>query len=208
MVKLDLKINSRVEVVYDNVVYKSLIQDVKKDEIIISIPVVDGIYLTINTRDEIEQYYYDKYNNIYKYKCKIIGRLVENNMSFYRLSIPYNIEKIQRRDYVRVDILNEISYISAKALDTSDVKKGLILDLSGGGAKIKIKDRLEKNEVILISISLEGFNLSIKGKIIRADLTEDKDYICGVSFFGLEDSIKEKIIRLVFTIMRKQRELL
>ena len=208
MVKLDLKINSRVEVLYDNVVYKSLIQDIRKDEIIISIPVVDGIYLTINTRDEIEQYYYDNYNNIYKYKCKIIGRLVENNMSFYRLSIPYNIEKVQRRDYVRVNILNEISYISLENLDTSDVKKGLILDLSGGGARIKIKDKLVKDEIILISLSLEGFNLNIKGKIRRADLTEDKDYIYGVSFFGLDEVVKEKIIKLVFTIMRKQRELL
>ena len=50
--------------------------------------------------------------------------------------------------------------------------------------------------------------LRIKGKIVRVYMTENKDYICGVKFIDLEEKIREKIIRLVFTIMRKQRELL
>lgn len=208
MTKLDLKINARTEVIYEKVLYKSTIQDIKDNEIIISIPVIDGMYLTINNGKEISQYYYDTQNNIFKYNSKILGRLVENGMAFYRLSMPYNIEKIQRRDYVRVDILNEITYISAENIDEGNIKKALMLDLSGGGAKIKVKDKLSKGDTILINLSLEEVNLNIKGKVVRADLTEDKHYICGIAFLGMEESVKEKIIRLVFTIMRKQRELL
>lgn len=208
MIKLDLKINARTEVIYEKVLYKSTIQDIKKNEIIISIPVGEGIYLTINAGDEIEQYYYDDKGNIFKYTTKILGRLTEKGMPFYRLSLPYNIEKIQRRDFVRVDIVKEITYINEKNINTSEMKKALIVDLSGGGAKIKVKEKLYKDNIILISFSEEDFNLSIKGKIVRVDMTENKDYICGVKFIDLEEKIREKIIRLVFTIMRKQRELL
>jgi len=208
MIKLDLKINTRTEVIYEKVLYKSTIQDIKKNEIIISIPVGEGIYLTINAGDEIEQYYYDDKGNIFKYTTKILGRLIEKGMPFYRLSLPYNIEKIQRRDFVRVDIVKEITYINAKNINTSEMKKALIIDLSGGGTKIKVKEKLYKDDIILISFSEEDFNLRIKGKIVRVDMTEDKDYICGVKFIDLEEKIREKIIRLVFTIMRKQRELL
>jgi len=208
MIKLDLKINTRTEVIYEKALYKSTIQDIKKNEIIISIPVGEGIYLTINAGDEIEQYYYDDKGNIFKYSTKILGRLIEKGMPFYRLSLPYNIEKIQRRDFVRVDIVKEITYIYEKNINTSEMKKALIVDLSGGGTKIKVKEKLYKDDIILISFSEEDFNLRIKGKIVRVDMTEDKDYICGVKFIDLEEKIREKIIRLVFTIMRKQRELL
>lgn len=208
MIELDLKINARTEVIYEKVLYKSTIQDIKKNEIIISIPVGEGIYLTINAGDEIEQYYYDDKGNIFKYTTKILGRLIEKGMPFYRLSLPYNIEKIQRRDFVRVDIVKEITYINAKNINTSEMKKALIIDLSGGGTKIKVKEKLYKDDIILISFSEEDFNLRIKGKIVRVDMTENKDYICGVKFIDLEEKIREKIIRLVFTIMRKQRELL
>lgn len=206
--KLELKINARIEVLYEELTYKSIIQDINKIEIVIAIPVRDGIYLTMSTGEEIEQYYYDEKGNLFKYRSKIRGRKVENGMSFYTLSLPNHIEKIQRRDYVRVDILNQISYIIAKNIEESNIRKALIIDLSGGGCKIKVKDKLNKDEIILIKLDLEGINLSVKGKIIRADLTEDKSYICGVCFFDLEEPLKEKIIKLVFAIMRKQRELL
>ena len=205
MTKLDLKINGRTEVIYDKVLYKSLIQDINKDELIISIPVADGIYLTIKNGEKIDQYYYDDKGNIYKYTTTVLGRIVENGMPFYKLSLPFNIEKIQRRDYVRVNMINEITYMTE---DSDDIKKGLILDLSGGGARIKIKEKLSKNDIILVNLNLEGSSLSLKGQIVRVDLTETKEYICGVRFTNISESMKEKIIRLVFTVMRKQRELL
>ena len=45
--------------------YKSSIQDIKDDEILITIPVSDGIYLTLKDGNEIEQIFYDDKGNVF-----------------------------------------------------------------------------------------------------------------------------------------------
>jgi len=148
MEKLKLEINNKLEVFYDKKNYKSVIQDIreKEKEVLISIPVFDGEYLTLATGTIIEQIYYGN-NNIYQFKTKILGRTKERNLSLYRLSLPYDIKKIQRRDYVRVNFVKIINYINAKDIENEKYKKALLLDLSGGGMRIKVEEKLEKGEV-------------------------------------------------------------
>ena len=149
MEKLKLEINNKLEVFYDKKNYKSVIQDIreKEKEVLISIPVFDGEYLTLATGTIIEQIYYDNNGNVYQFKSKVLGRTKERNLSLYRLSLPYDIKKIQRRDYVRVNFVKIINYINAKDIENEKYKKALLLDLSGGGMRIKVEEKLEKGEV-------------------------------------------------------------
>jgi c-di-GMP-binding flagellar brake protein YcgR len=48
-------------------------------------------------------------------------------------------------------------------------------------------------------------NLVIKGKIVRiSNNKENKKLICGISFVDVDKNTREKIIELVFEIMREQ----
>mgnify|MGYP004443010755 FL=1 len=213
MGNLDIKINSIVTVMWEEVTYKSSVQDVKENEILITIPVSDGTYLTLDDGVEIEQFYYDKKSNLYKYKTKVLGRYTEKEIPFYRVSKPYDIKKIQRRDYFRVDVVQIINYIKAIDLE-KDIRReenyesALLLDLSGGGMRIKVKEELSFNESIISNLYYENEKIVVKGRVVRIEKTEDKRYIYGIDFKDIDNSTREKIIQVVFKIMRKQRELI
>lgn len=209
MEKLKLEINNKLEVFYDKKNYKSVIQDIreKEKEVLISIPVFDGEYLTLATGTIIEQIYYGN-NNIYQFKTKILGRTKERNLSLYRLSLPYDIKKIQRRDYVRVNFVKIINYINAKDIENEKYKKALLLDLSGGGMRIKVEEKLEKDDIILAKIVYENSIINVNGKVIRVERTDDNKFICGINFSDISEKTREEIIKIVFKVMRKQRELI
>lgn len=213
MKKLELGINSKIEVIFDKIYYKSTIQDINYEEesLLISIPVIDGVYLTLNAEDVIDQVFYDRKGNVFKYNTKIIKRVTDNNIPFYKVTLPYNVEKIQRRDYVRVNTAESIEYKLDKKMknyekDETPYEKGLLLDLSGGGMRFIGSKEFSHGNIINANVKYENENVEVKGKIVRVEKTEDKKYIYGISFMDISNSAREKIIRLVFTIMRKQRE--
>lgn len=212
MAKLDITINSMVGILWEENIYKSTVQDITENEILISIPVSDGSYLTLKDGDEIEQIFYDDKGNVFAYKTNVLGRYVEKGIPFYRLSKPYDIKKIQRRDYVRVNIAQIINYIRETDLE-KDIKgeeryeNALLLDLSGGGMRIKVKEKLSLKDSIILNLTYENEEIVVKGKVIRIEKTDDKRYIYGVIFMDIDNLTREKIIKTVFTIMRKQREI-
>ncbi|MDV4149686.1 PilZ domain-containing protein [Clostridium sp. AL.422] len=212
MVDLNITINSRVTILWEESMYKSNIQDINEKEILITIPVYDGIYLTLSKGDEIEQIFYDKKGNLFTYKTKVLGRYIEKKIPFYRLNKPYDIKRVQRRDYVRVNIVQIISYLKETDLEI-DIKgkdnceNALLLDLSGGGMKIKVKEELSVNDTIISNLTYDSEKISVKGRVVRIEKTEDRKYIYGINFDDIDNSTREKIIKTVFKIMRKQREL-
>ncbi|WP_300380937.1 PilZ domain-containing protein [Clostridium sp.] len=213
MNRLGIGINSKVEVLFDKVIYKSTIQDMdyKNKVMLIALPVTDGIYLTLNEDDIIDQIFYDESGDVFKYKTKIIKRVIDNNIPFYKVTFPYDIEKIQRRDYVRVNTTEVLEYnldgnVKEDEIDEKSCEKGILIDLSGGGMRFKGNKELSRGSIISADVRYGSENIEIKGKIVRVEKTEDKKYIYGISFMDISNSARERIIRLVFTIMRKQRE--
>ncbi|MBB6624247.1 PilZ domain-containing protein [Clostridium gasigenes] len=212
MKKFDVVINSKLEVKWADGIYKTLVQDSNSKNILISIPVVGGVYLTLKTGEEIELVYYDNGENIFSFKCRVINRIKENNISYYSITLPYDVIKIQRRNYVRVDTVQVIKNIKKYEKETNGqaddkISNALLLDLSGGGMRIKFREKLEKSDVISAKIGSENEEVLIKGKIVRVDITEDKRYIYGISFEELDNRTRERIIQIVFRIMREQRKL-
>ena len=54
MKKFKLEINGNIQILDGEVAYKSNLQDVSENYLLIDIPVNNGIYLTMNDNDEIE----------------------------------------------------------------------------------------------------------------------------------------------------------
>ena len=204
--KLELKLNKIVDIIYNNEIYKTSIQDIKDEEMLIIIPAREGIYLTLNSGDEIEQLYYDD-RNVFSYKSRVIERVKEGLIPFYKISKPYDIKRIQRRNYVRISTFRDINYIKeSKDMNKSEDKllDAFLLDLSGGGMRIKTNEELEVNDIIISNLIFDEDEINIKGKVVRVQNSTDKKYICGVKFEDIDNITREKIIRIVFKIMRKE----
>ena len=205
-------INSKLEVSWNDGYYKSNIEDVNKQLISISIPIKEGQYIPLRIGEMIEVIYYFE-NDIYKFYTKVVNRKIDG-IPVIEIEYPDKVFKIQRRKFVRVPIVCNVVYskIGAKQENGNIVKlspdkvkdfKGIMVDLSGGGMRIKLKEKLNLGDIISVDMPLGEDTLKVKGEIVRVEYDEiNKLHVCGMDFKDLEERAREKLIRYIFQIMR------
>jgi c-di-GMP-binding flagellar brake protein YcgR len=209
---LALEVNNRLDVLYEEKIYKCQVQDLEENFFNVNIPVSEGEYLTVPRGIDLEFMSFCDDGDVYKFKSTIISRSQENNISMYVMANPFEIQKIQRRDYVRVKVAQIINYItgdySLEDIDELRLNNAILLDLSGGGMRVKVKEQINKGDKIISQLKYGTQELFVKGTVVRVEATEDKKWIYGVVFDEIDERTRDRIIRMVFDIMRKQRELL
>ncbi|MGL4774121.1 MAG: flagellar brake protein [Clostridium sp.] len=208
MASLNLCVNNRIEILREDENFKSIVQDVNNEMFSINIPVSNGVYLPLQNGEEVNFFYYVDNGGCFKFDGKVIEKLIENNMHLYKISNPYNVKKIQRRSFVRVDTIEQTYYRVIKEDNDGKWNKGLVVDLSGGGLRFKIKDEVNLSDIVEINLIINDEKLPVKGEIVRIDRTEDKEFMCGINFIDLRERERDKIISKVFQLMRKQRGVL
>jgi c-di-GMP-binding flagellar brake protein YcgR len=210
MIKVDFAINKKLEILVDEKYFNSNIQDITEEYIAISIPMNSGQYLPLPNGTIIEVIYYEE-ENLYKFKSVVIGRKFEN-IPILLIAKPREIKKIQRRKYVRVSIVNAVKYVNLKnapktdpkAVLSSEYSKAILLDLSGGGMRIKVSEKIILNDYLLVSLTVDKEDILIVGQAMRIIKDDEGRFSCGLSFKFLDDSTRERIIKLIFKLMREQ----
>lgn len=210
MVNLDLKVNSRIEVVADEKSYKALIIDIEDDNIKINIPVRNDEYLMLYKDDKIEINSYLDEGKCFNYYCNVISKGKDNNVIYYKLTLPYDVRRIQRRNFFRVNLLEDVTYKNItnkteKEIEELPYKSGIMIDLSGGGLKVKTKEKLKGNDIIVMRIKMTSIEVKLKGQIVRIETAIDNNFLYGVKFLDITEMESDRIIRELFEIMRKQR---
>lgn len=217
MKDIKFKINGKLEVKYQGEVYKSSIQDTLEDCIVIGLPIKEGMYIPLGDGDRLQVIYYDE-QCVYDFETVVISRRTENGIPQILLAKPEDAKKIQRRQYVRVPIISYIQYIIVEAgmtaaavekkLKGKDVKKGILLDLSGGGFKLKAYEDLNVGDKIAAFLECEDIRVRVTGQVVRVENDGERKISCGFCFADMDYKSREKVIRIIFTIMRKQRKTL
>ena len=210
MNKVDFKVNKKIEVLVDEKYFNSNIQDITEEYIAINIPMSVGQYLPLSRGSIVEVIYYEE-ENIYKFKSSVIGRRFEN-IPIILLSKPTEIQKIQRRKYFRIPLISSIKYKNLKnepktdprTIENSEYSKALLVDLSGGGMKVKVSQQVNLNDFLMVSLTIHNESILIVGQAKRIVKDDEGRYTCGLSFEYLEDSTRETIIKFIFQLMREQ----
>ena len=205
MVNLDLKVNSRIEVVADEKSYKALIIDIEDDNIKINIPVRNDEYLMLYKDDKIEINSYLDDGKCFNYYCNVISKGKDNNVIYYKLTLPYDVRRIQRRNILEEVTYKNITNKTEKEIEELPYKSGIMIDLSGGGLKVRTKEKLKGNDIIVMRIKMTGIEVKLKGQIVRIETSIDNNFLYGVKFLDITEMESDKIIRELFEIMRKQR---
>ena len=102
--------NKKIDVLYEEQVYKSMIQNITDKQISISIPIKDGNFISIRNGENFEVLYYEK-QNVFKFNGIVIGRSTENNALQLLIAYPQDIRVIQRREFFRVEVVYYIQYL-------------------------------------------------------------------------------------------------
>ncbi|MBL4937977.1 PilZ domain-containing protein [Clostridium sp. YIM B02515] len=201
----DLKftINNKVEISWDDGYYKSNIENVDDKFICISIPIKEGQYIPLRKFEQVEVIYYQG-SDIYKFYTTVVDRKVDV-IPIIVLAFPKEVFKVQRRKFVRVPIVCTMEY-SKLENKTQNIVKAIMVDLSGGGMRIKLSnDQLSIGNLIKAYIPVGDDNVEVKGEVVRVEKDDpNKMNIYGINFLDLDDKNREKIIRFIFQIMRDQ----
>lgn len=210
MENISLEVNTKLEVEGEKKGYKSIVLDVSDDNFTINIPVADGEYMLLHVGETIEINCYLENGKCYNFFSEVIGKGRERNILYYRLSSPFNVRKIQRRNFFRVSVIKELRYkiitgLTDEEIDNLEYKNTIVIDLSGGGVKIKIKEKVQKGDRLQIRLNVKDTEMQLTGEIVRIEYTEDKEKLCGIKFTDISDLQSDKIIEELFCIMRKQR---
>ncbi|MGH4050397.1 MAG: flagellar brake protein [Clostridium sp.] len=210
MAKVEFKLNKKLEILVDERYFNSNVQDITEEYIAISIPINAGEYIPLSKGTMIDVIYYED-ENLYKFKSIVIGRKFEK-IPILLISKPKDIKKIQRRKYVRVPLINIVKYTNLRSeprtdprsIDPSEYSKALLVDLSGGGMKVKVPELIKLNDYLLVSLTINNEDILIVGKAMRIVKEDDGRYICGLSLNFLDNLTREKIIKYIFRLMREQ----
>lgn len=113
-----------------------------------------------------------------------------------------------------IEVLYNKEIYKSKIQDVEDdsisiyFKNATLIDLSGGGLKFSTAEKLENEELITLKLKYHDNEIFIKSKVVRRNTNDNGDYTYGVEFIDISETDREKIIKLVFQIMRKQNEVI
>nr|WP_272507362.1 flagellar brake domain-containing protein [Clostridium aestuarii] len=207
---MNFKINNKIDIIYNNEFYNCDIQDIKSGYLAISIPIKETQYLPLRKDEKIDVLYYDE-TCIYEFSSVVVKR-EQANIPLLWIKIPKKFKKIQRRKFVRVSVLFNGKYaviekkmtINKQTISEMKFFDAVILDLSGGGTKLRIKANIKSGDSILVVLPMKKGAMIVKGKVIRAVKDELKNSICGIKFIELSMNEQDRIVQFVFSIMREQ----
>lgn len=216
MEKVDFRINGRIEIFWDDGVYRCTVQDVTDEYLAISVPINNGRYIPLNRGERIEIVYYEDRDNIFRFIGVVTGRKVER-IPVILLEIPDKVERIQRRRFVRVPVIQYVNIskvepnlsmlrIEMMAKNKEIASKATLIDLSGGGLRLKVDSDINIGDMLVVILPLTTREVILKGKVVRVEIDDEKRRICGIDFIELSESVRDLIIRYIFEIMRQQRK--
>jgi len=108
------------------------------------------------------------------------------------------------------DKLNHIiEMLSEQGMDTETPNRGIGLNISGSGMKMKVYQPVESGQIIQTDFVLSRFpyiRVNLFGKVVRMAPSEEggrQTYDLGIRFLDPDDRVIERIIARVFQLQRK-----
>ena len=208
-------------------VFRTRIHDIRtEDEIEIEMPMEHNTLQMLPVGGEYDLCFYTR-KGLYQCYATVIDRYKSNNFFILVMNLTTNLRKFQRREYYRLNcVLNmkcrKLSAEEEKTLEDRPVEflntdftleDGLIVDISGGGARFLSDIPYEKHDQILFRFTLDidkrPREYSLIGKVVRSDLLEGEEqtgYEIRVQFVHINGKDRESIIRYIFEEQRKIRK--
>lgn len=216
---IKLEINQKIEVIDDELTYKSIVQDITQDAVYVSYPSNQGRYYFTHAGNAIE-FYVTTDKEVIKCKSIVLGKKKEGNVDLMILSFPEVKERVQRREYFRLPITMQIkyyplpkdrSYASLRDVPSgyfSKMLSSLTMDISGGGIKILAHEPHNIGEFIIVSLNIPQ-EINLLCSVVRVEETDEgRKYKLALKYESIDEKIRDRIIQFIFSKLREQNKLL
>lgn len=208
----------------------SQIDDIRDDgTIIISMPMVKGKIVLINSGIRYEFLFYSK-KGLYRAVGQVTGRYKEGNFAFAKIVLTTNLVKFQRREYFRLQcalpmkayIIKESEETTSPTFDVTtyvDIPEiaetavsGIMVDISGGGMRFTSPVIFDNGcEIAVRTLLTNGetkWDLILSMYVINSRRTANNSdvYETRGEFVNLNPKLRERIIKYIFDEDRRVRK--
>jgi c-di-GMP-binding flagellar brake protein YcgR len=220
---MNLKINQRVEIIVHDEPYKgsyhSRVENYDNEQIVLAMPMTHGSLVPIRSGTLVSVVFFDELA-VYEFQAPVV-RLQQDNIAVLKLNLPKNIQRIQRREYVRLEVSLTVSIFVETENEGQMVLGGETADISGGGIRIILarSDFTKLTEALLVediagtklkmAVHLQSLSINktemvdFIGEIIRVGASGTSFWLA-VNFAVISEKNRDKIVSFIF---RKQLEL-
>ncbi len=204
--------------------YRSQLYDiVSEDQIKIAMPIEQGKVILLPVDGEYNICFYTP-TGLYQCLGRVIDRYKSDKLFVLLMELTTDIRRYQRREYYR---LNCVLDMKSREVTEQDVKSfneqvtfvdtdltfddGIMVDISGGGARFISKVRYEKNMTILFVFTLyvngQLTEYKLFGKVLLSERIENRnnEFEHRIQFLNMMNDDRESIIRYIFEEERKIR---
>lgn len=141
----------------------------------------------------------------------VVRRLDLNYGGAMRIDWPTEGTRIQRRDFVRVEVTYR-ALVWFREEDDAPLQKvaGSTMDISAGGVRLNLPRPLAFDQRIEIQIEVPVLaERTLQGRVVHASEIEkrrgeEQRYWVAVEFVGVGESLRKEMTQMVFDIQREQ----
>lgn len=186
--------------------YSTRVQSVKGDYIILEVPKVNGLYLPVETDQELLLKHYRE-GATFEAESSVDLRNDDRDHPTVVVSKPDEVRRIQRRDFVRVpcDIDATVRVLTAGEGDSTEnlpeAFPATIDDISAGGVQIKGDVNLPFQAEVELLFTLpekETKMNEVFAEVVRESDSEEPPFVMGLEFTSITENKRNDIIQYVY----------
>lgn len=209
-------------------ILKSMIHDIKKDGILeIGMPTEGTRIVLLPLGVRFSLLFYTR-QGMYQCIGQVRERYKSDNLYMATVELKTSLNKFQRREFFRQECLLDVEYLPVTEKEMNllrpeavygyhmennpedDMRKGIAVDLSGGGLRLVTDDPISEMN-LLLNFSLENGpgkrDIWLLGNLIQSKQLENgMKFEHRIMFIVQDDKIREEIIRYIFEEERKSRK--
>lgn len=185
-------------------VYRCRVIDLRDETIVVDMPInQETNRQSIFDINSIVDVSFSHQDAVYRFPSIILKKSVSDKIPWMALSyFPDRLQKIQRREYIRVETILDVSVHFPKGEFTDFIT--VTHDLSGGGTAIlvdknvKLAKRVELDLILILNLKGDIEYIPIYGETVRIlERKEDKN-ILSIKFNHMTREDQQKIIQYCF----------
>lgn len=199
------KIEVQVKTLSGIEVYRTRVEDVSDDQLLIAAPIKQTNVVLIRPRTPVTLVYKDDSlvgQGRFRATAVVVKR-VKGTVPQLLLRLTSAWQRTQERNFVRIQVLLDATYAIYENDQLQAASPCTVRDLSGGGCLILAEEQLEEKTKVRVMMNLDKDFVEVDGLIVRA-MSMDHSFAYGISFLDIKEKERQTIIQYVF---RRQVEL-
>lgn len=190
--------------------YSSRIEDVGDHSFTVGAPLSAGQVVPVEAGSEWDVSVQQD-SSLFQFQSRVLERGKLGKIPTLILSKPADIRKVQRRNFYRVKAQVPVRYRvlpEVDAISTDPFAETLSRDISGGGIMIAAPPSLANDSILELLIEIPNpkggaTRITCVGRVVVVK-GEGKDKSAGLEFEIIEEPDRERIIKYVFELQRKE----